>query len=62
MIDTKAKLTCPHCKETLTLQMPLDFCLIRYQCEKCEKYITPKKGDCCIFCSYSNKKCPPMQK
>ncbi|MHA2389931.1 MAG: GDCCVxC domain-containing (seleno)protein, partial [Candidatus Hodarchaeales archaeon] len=21
----------------------------------------PKQGDCCVFCSYGDVKCPPMQ-
>ena len=24
-------------------------------------YLKPKKGDCCVFCSYGTVKCPPIQ-
>ena len=24
--------------------------------------LKPKKGDCCVYCSYGNVKCPPIQK
>jgi hypothetical protein len=41
--------------------MPTDFCLIRYQCKKCGHVMTPKQGDCCIFCSYGSMPCPPIQ-
>jgi hypothetical protein len=23
--------------------------------------LRPKPGDCCVFCSYGDMKCPPMQ-
>jgi hypothetical protein len=23
--------------------------------------LRPKTGDCCVFCSYGDMKCPPMQ-
>ncbi len=23
--------------------------------------LVPKKGDCCVFCSYADTKCPPRQ-
>jgi len=25
-------------------------------------HFLPKKGDCCVYCSYGNVKCPPIQK
>jgi len=27
----------------------------------CGTTLTPKAGDCCIFCSYGTVKCPPLQ-
>jgi hypothetical protein len=61
MVDTMANLTCPHCKRTYELEMPINYCQILYRCKECNVDITPKKDDCCIFCSYADKKCPSMQ-
>ena len=41
--------------------MPQDSCLWYYNCKECEKLLTPKKGDCCVFCSYGSVACPPIQ-
>jgi hypothetical protein len=41
--------------------MQLDSCLVYYECKKCGYIMRPKDGDCCVFCSYADKKCPPMQ-
>ena len=43
------------------ITMPTDNCVIRYECVNCKAIITPKKGDCCIFCSYGDVPCPPEQ-
>ena len=53
--------TCPKCGFSSQERMPTDFCLISYQCKKCGHVMTPKQGDCCVFCSYGNVPCPPIQ-
>jgi hypothetical protein len=42
--------------------MPEDACLYFYECEGCGARLTPKAGDCCVFCSYGSVPCPPIQK
>ncbi|MBI2731516.1 MAG: hypothetical protein HYX40_12335 [Sphingobacteriales bacterium] len=54
----KSVITCPHCGFKKEETVPTDHCLIRYTCTHCHKSITPKKGDCCVFCSYGTVKCP----
>ena len=54
----KSVITCPKCGFKKLEPVPTDFCLIAYTCTKCRKRITPKKGDCCVFCSYGTVKCP----
>lgn len=54
-------LTCPKCGFSSEERMPTDFCLIRYQCKRCGYVMTPKAGDCCVFCSYGSVPCPPIQ-
>lgn len=53
--------TCPECGFSSEERMPSDFCLIHYQCKKCGHVMTPKAGDCCVFCSYGSVSCPPIQ-
>ncbi len=61
MVETKATITCPHCGSKQVLEMPTNYCQIMFKCPNCKKTLTPKEGDCCVFCSYADKKCPPMQ-
>jgi hypothetical protein len=61
MVEIEAKLTCPHCNKTYEVEMPLNYCRILFNCDACNQDIIPKEGDCCIFCSYADKKCPPLQ-
>jgi len=41
--------------------MPENNCQIIYICENCNEKLTPKNGDCCIFCTYGTVPCPPIQ-
>ena len=59
--QTISNLTCPECGFEQTLQMPTDACQFFHQCANCKVTLRPKKGDCCVFCSYGDVKCPPMQ-
>lgn len=58
---TKSIITCPHCGFKKEEEMPIDACLFFYECEQCKTILKPKTGDCCVFCSYGNKCCPPVQ-
>lgn len=57
----ESELKCPHCGFTSVEKMPTDACLYFHGCGKCGALITPKAGDCCVFCSYGSVKCPPVQ-
>ena len=39
--------------------MPTDSCQFFYECISCKTLLRPKRGDCCVFCSYGSVKCPP---
>lgn len=60
-MTTQSEITCPFCGYKKTETLPTDVCLIRYQCKSCKKEMVPKKGDCCVFCSYGDHKCPSKQ-
>lgn len=54
-------LTCPHCGHITTERMPVDACQWYFECGQCRVLLTPKPGDCCVFCSYGSLPCPPVQ-
>ncbi len=41
--------------------MPVDACQFFYDCEGCGRRLKPKRGDCCVFCSYADVRCPLVQ-
>lgn len=57
----ESQLTCPHCGATSVETMPTQSCLYFHPCAACRALLTPKAGDCCVFCSYGSVKCPPVQ-
>lgn len=54
-------LTCPACGHRAIETMPTDRCVFFYECEACKTLLKPKPGDCCVFCSYADRRCPSMQ-
>ncbi|MBI4006698.1 MAG: hypothetical protein HY356_08510 [Gammaproteobacteria bacterium] len=54
-------LTCPLCGYRQTEVMPIDYCQWYYECLNCHVHNRPRKGDCCVFCSYGSSKCPSKQ-
>lgn len=60
-IVLKSIITCPVCGHKKEETMPTEACQFFYECEKCHTLLKPKKGDCCVFCSYGSVPCPPIQ-
>jgi hypothetical protein len=56
-----SKVKCPYCGFEKVEGMPMDACVHFYECESCKKILKPKLGECCVFCSYGDVKCPPKQ-
>ena len=52
-------LTCPACGHQSVETMPRNACVYFYECTGCKTVIRPKRGDCCVFCSYGDRCCPP---
>ena len=57
----QSTLTCPECGVAKVETMPTNACQYLYECTACRKLLKPKKGDCCVFCSYGTVPCPPVQ-
>lgn len=53
--------TCPQCGGRSAETMPTDACQFFYECRHCGALLRPKPGDCCVFCSYGDTPCPPIQ-
>jgi len=60
-VNLVSTLTCPACGASSTETMPTDACLFYYDCPACGIMLKPKAGDCCVFCSYGDVPCPPIQ-
>ena len=60
-VMTKTRLTCPDCGTAQDAEMPTDACQFFYECVNCSAVLKPKQGDCCVFCSYADVPCPPIQ-
>jgi hypothetical protein len=61
MTDLTAILTCPHCGHGSVETMPVHGCVAFHECEGCHVVVTPKAGDCCVFCSYADQRCPSVR-
>jgi hypothetical protein len=60
-IILESTITCPECGHKETTTMPADSCQWFYECKGCGVLLKPKKGDCCVFCSYGSVPCPTIQ-
>jgi hypothetical protein len=54
-------ITCPKCDTSTRLHMPTDACQFFWECPACGALLKPKRGDCCVFCSWGDVPCPPVQ-
>ena len=55
------KLRCPLCGHEAVETMPTNACLYFHECAGCGALLKPEAGDCCVFCSYGDVPCPPIQ-
>lgn len=60
-MQTTSILTCPICHHQAAETMPVDACQFFYECKSCGTLLKPKAGDCCVFCSFGDTPCPPVQ-
>lgn len=60
-MQLSSTLTCPECGGRSTNTMPTDACQFFYDCLHCAAVLRPLKGDCCVYCSYGDVACPPIQ-
>jgi hypothetical protein len=51
---------CPKCGADINIEVPKNACVAVAKCEKCGEQLCTKKGECCVICSYSEKKCKDL--
>ncbi|MEO6695858.1 MAG: GDCCVxC domain-containing (seleno)protein [Ignavibacteria bacterium] len=61
-VDLFSVISCPLCGARKKEVMSENSCLIFYECTGCGSILRPEKDDCCVFCSYGDIPCPPVQK
>ncbi|RME32702.1 MAG: hypothetical protein D6786_09835 [Gammaproteobacteria bacterium] len=57
----ESTITCPRCGHRSREIMPTDSCQWFWECPGCHELLRPKPGDCCVFCSWGDVPCPPVQ-
>lgn len=60
-IVLQSTITCPKCGHRSIHTMPTDACQYIHVCTACCITLKPKRGDCCVYCSYGDVPCPPIQ-
>jgi len=60
-IILESTITCPECNHQTTEHMHTGSCQFFYESTSCQTVLRPKEGDCCVFCSYGDVKCPSVQ-
>lgn len=60
-MELASTITCPHCQHRARETMPTDACQFFYECKNCGALLRPRPRDCCVFCSYGDTPCPPIQ-
>lgn len=56
-----SRVTCPGCNYSEEIAMPTDYCQFFHECSRCGTLLKAKEDSCCIFCSYGDVPCPPVQ-
>jgi hypothetical protein len=51
-------MTRPQCGRVATETMPLDRCVVVYECPACHITMTPEAVDCWVFCTYGDGRYP----
>lgn len=60
-LQLRSVITCPACGHREAEVMPTDACQYFYDCKGCGVLLKPRAGDCCVYCSYGDRACPPVQ-
>ena len=56
----KVILKCPECNTDIEIEVPKNSCVAVAKCDKCGEELCTKEGECCVICSYNDKKCKEL--
>jgi LSD1 subclass zinc finger protein len=56
-----SNITCPECGTAASAEMPTDARIYLYECTGCKTLLQALPGDRCVFCSFGDVSCPPVQ-
>ncbi len=60
-VTLNSTIRCPDCGFSRAEQMPTNACVWFWECPSCGVLLKPKPGDCCVYCSFADTPCPPVQ-
>ena len=60
-VKLKSVITCPLCSSQSEEIMPEESCKFIWECGACGEVSRAEEGDCCVYCSYGETPCPPVQ-
>jgi len=61
MVKLHSTITCPHRSGQTKQEMSIKSYVYFFDCPPCGKQFKPVAGDCCVFNSYGDMKCSPIQ-
>ena len=56
----KVTIKCPECNADIEIEVPKNSCVAVAKCDKCGEELCTKEGECCVICSYNDKKCKEL--
>lgn len=60
-VKRHSTIECPKCGHRAQEEMPGNACVYFYECRECGGMLKPLPRDCCVFCSFGDVPCPPVQ-
>ena len=54
---TESILTCPQCSHKKPEEMYENVFPTKFSCENCKHIVKIEKGECCIYCKFSDSPC-----
>ena len=61
VIEIFSTIICPECGHSEREEMPTNACQFFYDCKGCGEVLRLLPGDCYVYYSYGDMKCPPIQ-
>ena len=60
-LERESVITCPECGSEAEEELHGDGPRVQYECLSCGVVLRPRRGEHCVFCSYGDVPCLPVQ-